>query len=146
MTFCEDTKCDLVEILKQWTQIVDVKLLLQILQITMEFEGMLDMYAKGKQSISHLEGSKQESALGEPLGIHIDDMSIKNPFSEETTSLSTVDTMKMKYDYLRKQDDKHVEPPVKEEPQKEGSQCVFIGSISSCFEPYLTYFVEAEDR
>jgi hypothetical protein len=140
--FCDDTRRDLTQILKQWNR-VNVKVLLQVLQLTIEFESMLDKYAKETRNLSDEKIHPEEgsSFKESPPTADKSVSSSKNLFiSDKTTPSSTTSSLKEESDFLQKQEGQA------ETDQKEQKELlVFSGSLSCCFEPYLTHFVEAED-
>ena len=130
-------------VLKQWSP-TDIKLLLYVLQLTMEFEAFLNVYVN-KRNWTKKERSETKSTLEKDLGDR--ETVSKSPTSEVDQASPLMGRILGKAHALtQSQLQEEIASRPKGVSQKEGRHFDFVGSISHCFEPYLTYFVEAEDK
>jgi hypothetical protein len=141
--FCQDTKYSLSMVLKQWSPI-DIKLILYVLQLTMEFEAFLNVYVS-KRNWTGEGKSKAKSTLEKDLGGQED---ASKPLTSKVDPASPFSGIILEevHTPVQLQPQENTETKSKEASWRGGRHFDFVGSISHCFEPYLTYFVEAEDK
>ncbi len=127
--FCDVTRRQLEKIMFRRKSEVDTKLLLHAISKTTNFESLLSRRFLGV-TLEQVRQEKKEMAEEEIS---------KNPFQEDMEQIDDPSNPFYEDKEEKAKEDKKVEKP-------RSQQSPFVGLISQCFEPYLSIYIESQDR
>ena len=139
--FCKHTKLHIDSILSMQHHIIDVSIIIDILQHTIDFE--YDLHKRFMTAISH----GQLDSMG-----NVDDMPTHavsvDKYGNVKIEAGSKEEIKEKYKDLGKKGQEHSKDFVKRKGNTKMPAHIyrFKGCISECFEPYLKSYSESEER